>query len=103
MITRIGLACSLTIVLAACGRPPGSAAHGQRLARSSALAIKPTTTTPPYDPYNPAHDPNTCVQVLDNGLVVLTIKQPVPPEMQPNPAAADEPITPAPSLGKCGN
>jgi hypothetical protein len=102
MITRIGLAFSLTIVLAACGASPGSAAHGKRPSRSSALAVEPTTTTPPLDPYNPTHDPHTCVQVLDNGLIVLTVKQPVPSELQPNPAAADEPIAPAPPLGKCG-
>lgn len=93
MMKRIVLAGALIVVLAACGASSGSAAHEKGPTASWAqLAVSPSLATLAYDPNNPTHDPNRCVQVLSDGTVVYTIIEPGPLGTPSNPEAANEPI-----------
>jgi hypothetical protein len=104
MMKRLVFAAApLIALLAACAASSDSTTREKRpTAPSARPATSPSTATLAYDPNNPTHDPNRCVQVLSDGTVIITIVQPVPPDTPPNPAAANEPITPVPPLGTCG-
>jgi hypothetical protein len=95
-------AVGLTVSVAAWSSTGGTAARENHASARQVEAVASTTTTDPLDRYNPEHDPNTCVRLLDDANVAITIVEPVPPGTPMNPAAANEPITPVPPLGKCG-
>src|SRR5436190_13970592 len=92
----------LTVALASCSSSTERGARAERHNTQPVASVAITTTSDPLERYNPTHDPTKCVRILDDGTVVYTIIEPVPPGTPPNPAAADEPITPSPPLGKCG-
>jgi hypothetical protein len=101
MVKHALAAIAVAVTVASCGGKATSDASRRRSTRPTEASATPTTTDV-ADRYNPTHDSNLCVRVFDDGTVALTIIEPVPPGMPPNPAFADQPTVPGLPLGKCG-
>jgi len=89
---RVPIAALILTGLVACSG--GHAGHATQKVSGPRRAPTTTSTTSPYDRYNPTHDPTKCVRINPDGTVSYTIVTPTPSY---DPTKMDQRI-----YGKCG-